>query len=136
MKHVIFIFIVLFTGACQGGQNDDLDNEPCESRSAAGPCEAIGFEPQGLEWLFAQSVFISQLNTIEKQKVVEICLKNDSLRQEYPYWDFLLKPYSFTALVLIGRTMLAADYKPFVNIVNDDEELQFFLDGWRIICMA
>jgi len=98
------------------------------------PQYILGYESQGLEWLMAQSVFLSQLNKNQKQKLVEICLTNDELRRKDPLWEevFTLRDLRVTALVLIGRTMLVARYTPFEKEVNDYEELKFFLDGWRI----
>ena len=96
------------------------------------PQYAGGHESQALEWLFAQSVFISQLNKTQQRKVVEICLKNDELRQKSPLWEeySMFRWLRTTAFVLMGRTMLAADYSPFVKAVNENEELKFFIDGW------
>jgi len=92
-----------------------------------------GYESQALEWLFTQSVYISQLNKTQKLKVVEICLKNDELRQKSNYWIeySTFNQLRATALVLMGRIMLADVYSPLVKAVNDNDELKSFLDGWR-----
>jgi len=85
-------------------------------------------ESQVLELLISQTVFLSQLNDSDKKKILEIAFANDDLRQGTPDSDSY-NNYRATTWLLIGRTMLAANYNPFIEAVNNNEQLKFFIDG-------
>ena len=83
-----------------------------------------------LELLISQPIFLSQLNNDAKIKVVEIAFQNDSLRKnEIPLNTFMNYNGIITSL-LIGRAMVAANYITFLEVVNNHEELKFYLGGW------
>jgi len=93
------------------------------------------FESQLLEILFSQTFFLSQLNDCEKKNVVEFALKNDDLRhtdddfaKDSDYGLFIGK---ITASLLIGRTLIAAGYVPFVDAMDASEDLKGFIEGWQ-----
>ena len=85
------------------------------------------YQSQWFEYLFGHRIFLSKLNNNQKREVVEICLRNDAIRVK----DGRLI-YRGLTFVLISRTMLAAKYAPFMNVFNDNEELQFFVNGSRM----
>lgn len=90
------------------------------------------FESQALEILISQTAFLSQLNDDTKRKIVETAFKNDDLRQSYFNGDKSSFTYYISAAVtclLVGMTMVAADYLPFVEAVNNNDELKFFIIG-------
>ena len=72
-----------------------------------------------LELLVSQNVFVTKLNDNEKQKVIEIACQKDSLGQTVPENYGLLD--KLICSLLIGRTLFAAGYVPFVKAVNDSE---------------
>jgi hypothetical protein len=84
-------------------------------------------ESQVLELLISQTVFLSQLNNDQKKKIVEITLTNDNLRQNDV--ELVNSSGRATAWLLIGRTMIAADYAPFVKSVNENNQLKYFIDS-------
>ena len=84
------------------------------------------FEILSFEILMSQPVFLSQLNDNDKKKVVEITLRNSDIMDAID--DRLVW---FPNYILIGKTMLSAGYTPFIEAVNDDEELKCFLDGFK-----
>jgi hypothetical protein len=85
--------------------------------------EAIDM-PYALELLSSQTVFLSQLNDKEKKTIIEISLKNDSLRQHEAEFSNILR--GVTSL-LMGRTMLNAGYLPFIEEADNNEQLETFL---------
>ena len=95
-------------------------------------------ETQVLELLLSQPVFLSQLNESEKRKVVEITLSNDKKRQQAEWWwgegdgyyNHSAVVSRSPALILMGKTMLAAGYRPLIEAVNKNEELRCFIDGF------
>ena len=86
-------------------------------------------EAQVLEILISQTAFLSQLNDNDKKKIIEIAFANDDSRQSSPDSDSY-NYYRATTWLLIGRTMLAANYSPFAEAVKDNEQLKFFIEGW------
>ena len=90
----------------------------------------LRYESQFLELLLSHSVFFSQLNESEKRKTVEITLSNDDKRSVY---EAKSRAGSLRSIswVLIGKTMLAAGYTPFIEAVNENDELKYFVEGWR-----
>ena len=92
------------------------------------------FESQVLELLLSRDVFLSQLNESEKRKTVEITLDHDD--QRYVAWwtsDFInfFKDSRPSAWILIGKTMFAAEYGPFMEAYNENNALMYFIEGWR-----
>jgi hypothetical protein len=78
-----------------------------------------------IEMLLAQEVFISRLDTEERITVIRYALKKDQLkRQEESFTSFSNWP--FTCLML-GRMLLNADYRPFVEEVNRNGRLKEYL---------
>ena len=83
-------------------------------------------EAHFMELLMLQTVFLSQLNDNTKVNLVKIALLNDSLKQN---GAGRYRPVSW---VLIGRTMVSAGYGPFIiKAVKSNEQMQYFLDGWK-----
>ena len=81
------------------------------------------------ELLMSQPVFLSQLNDCQKKQLIKITFKNDSLRdvsKEVSNSDKMV------VYLLIGRTLINANYMPFMECVNEDATLkQFFEDKYR-----
>ena len=74
-----------------------------------------------LEVLISQTVFLSQLNCEQKRKIVEITLKHQELRQG--------RAFESTTHLLLGKTLFAAGYAPFTELVNSSEAWKWFLEG-------
>lgn len=90
------------------------------------------FESQLIELLISQTVFLSQSNVSEKRKIVEIALQNNDKRQSNRTWvnsaiNTSTQPITW---VLVGRTLVAAGYLPFIELTSGNEQLRLFLDGW------
>jgi len=88
-------------------------------------------ESQILELLLSRPDFISQMSESEKRKTVEITLSNDFKR--YGEWvaggyNIILRP---AAWILMGNTMHSAGYVPLLDAMNENEELKYFIEGWR-----
>ena len=82
-----------------------------------------------LEIIMAQPIFLSQLNDEDKRRIVEITLQKIDFYNDYFNCDDCV--FCYTNFILLGRTMLSAGYAPFIEAVNDDEELKYFLEGWK-----
>jgi hypothetical protein len=82
------------------------------------------FEPKALEILISQNEFLSQLNDKEKKKIIETTLKNDDLRQQNTEFTNLFRA---TAWLLIGKTLINADYAPFIEEININDLLNGFI---------
>ena len=93
------------------------------------------FESQMVELLLSQTALLSQVDS-HVEDIARIAFRNHELRQaewakwvEYANFDQLatkvISPF------LMGRTMLIAGYAPFVEAVNNDELLKYYLDGMR-----
>jgi hypothetical protein len=80
--------------------------------------------PHVLELLISQTVFLSRLNNKEKKTIVEITLKNDSVRQHEPTTS---NPIRGVSGLLMGRTMLKAAYLPFTEETGKNEQFETFL---------
>lgn len=81
---------------------------------------------RGLELFMSQSIYLQQLSYNEKKCIIDISIKNDSLRQvANKYTDDVMKEVTY---LLIGRTLFNADYKPFVDLVNANTQLKTFLE--------
>lgn len=83
------------------------------------------FKPLMLELLISQSDFLTQLNNNEKKDLIKIVFEKDSIRQDAGVHGEL---GSYTSLMLIGRTLLNADYSPFVKEVSENNVLKLFLE--------
>jgi hypothetical protein len=81
------------------------------------------YEPQALELLISQPLFLSQLDAKAKKTVVNVALKNDSLRQKDITTSNIFRNVTW---LLIGRTIINAGYEPFIEVVNNDEQLETF----------
>jgi hypothetical protein len=83
------------------------------------------FEPSALEVLMSQKVFLMQLNDNDKKKIIEITLKNDDLRKHnergYP-------ADRSAGWLLIGRTLFACNYAPFLQEIDRNQRLKSFLE--------
>jgi hypothetical protein len=80
--------------------------------------------PHAFELLISQNVFLSRLNDKERKTIVEITLKNDSVRQHEPTTGDIFRGVSG---LLMGRTMLNAAYLPFIEETGKNEQLETFL---------
>ena len=82
-----------------------------------------------LEWFFGHKIFLSQLKEAQKRQVVAICLRNYAIREDAWHEESdVVPPHKVVTFLLIGRTMLAAKYAPFIKAMNDEEELRFFVN--------
>jgi len=89
--------------------------------------KGLNMQPQVLELLLSNMFFLSQLDDNEKHTVISTVITNDDLRQaDEEGWGVFLR---HSVWLLIGRTMYAADYIPFVEEVNNNEELRLYLNG-------
>jgi hypothetical protein len=82
------------------------------------------FVPYALEILMSQKVFLAQLEDNDRKKIIEITLKNDDLRKQ----NETENSFRSTAWLLIGRTLLACNYAPFVQEINRNQPLKSFLE--------
>jgi hypothetical protein len=87
---------------------------------------AVRYEPKAFEMLTSQPVFLSQLNDEAKKKLIDVTLKNDELRQKNIE---LTNLFSATAWLLIGKTLVSANYAPFIEYMNKDEQLRLFIES-------
>jgi hypothetical protein len=80
--------------------------------------------PYVLEILMSQKVFLMQLENNGRKKIIEAALKNDDLRKHNE------SVYSFrsTAWLLIGRTLFAYSYAPFLQEIDRNQRLKSFLE--------
>ena len=93
----------------------------------------VQYEAQHLELLLSRTDFLSQLNESKKRKTVEIALSNYEKRYA-AWWEDGLGLGSFsrpTAWILMGKAMYVAGYVPFLEAMNENEELKYFIEGWR-----
>jgi hypothetical protein len=83
------------------------------------------FEPYALEILLSQTVFLGQLDDDNRKKVIELALEKNDLRKHSEDG-----PYAFqsTIWLLTGKTLLACKYAPFLQEVNQNPQLQSFLE--------
>ncbi|GHT58233.1 hypothetical protein AGMMS50239_02410 [Bacteroidia bacterium] len=83
------------------------------------------FGPKAFEVLTSQAVFLSQLDDDAKKKLIKVTLKNDELRQKkgsnYPFREL--------TWILIGRTLVSANYPPFMEEYMKDEQMKLFLEA-------
>jgi hypothetical protein len=86
------------------------------------------YESQALEILISQTIFLSQLTEEQARKVIEITFKNDDLRQNDV--EIMNSLNRSTAWLLIGRTMAVVNYTNFIEVVNGNNQLKYFLDGY------
>ena len=90
-------------------------------------------ESRALELLISQTPFLVQLTDNEKKEVIDITFKNDDLLQnnsELPDNSLNKTDFRIISWLLIGRTLVVADYMPFITTVNESNQLKYFLDGW------
>jgi hypothetical protein len=80
---------------------------------------------RSFEILMSQTVFLFQLNDDEKKQVIEITLNNDILRDTKVVSS---NSYRITVHLLIGKTMIAANYIPFIKCINENEALRQFFE--------
>lgn len=86
---------------------------------------------QSFEIIVSQPVFLSQLGEDEKKLIIKTTLKNDDLRQKM---DPSRKVSNRnTAWLLIGKTMLNANYIPFIKEVEGNELLQSFFKAYSYV---
>jgi hypothetical protein len=78
-----------------------------------------------IEMILAQEVFILQLSTEERITAIRYALKKDQLRRLEEYFNYY-SHWPFMCLML-GRILVNADYRPFVEEVNSNEELKAYL---------
>jgi hypothetical protein len=88
-------------------------------------------EPKFLEILISQDIFLSQLNTTQKKAVIEITLENDKLRQSSD--EFKDNHFKATAWLLTGKLLKNAIYEPFIEAMNNNEQLKSFIDDTNYV---
>jgi len=80
-----------------------------------------------LELVISQPVFLSQLNSDKKKKLLEITLEKDRQRQEDAQLaNGLLRD---VAGLLVGRVLVNVKYQPFTKEVNANNDLKLFLES-------
>jgi hypothetical protein len=80
-----------------------------------------------LELVISQPVFLSQLNSDKKKKLLEITLEKDSQRQEdIQFANGLLRN---VAGLLVGRVLVNVKYQSFTKEVNANNDLKLFLES-------
>ena len=110
-------------------KREDAGPALLERLTVVDPLTFIPHESSVLELLLSRDVFLSQLNESEMRRTVEISLINDDIRTAA--WDAGTRQYAQPATwILIGKTMFAAGYEPFMKAVNENEQLKDFIDGW------
>jgi hypothetical protein len=78
-----------------------------------------------IEMILAQEVFISQLSTEERVTAIRYALKKNQMRRVdenfacCTHWPFMC--------LMLGRILVNADYRPFVEEVNRNEEMKAYL---------
>ncbi|MDR0605833.1 MAG: hypothetical protein LBG80_16185 [Bacteroidales bacterium] len=82
-------------------------------------------EPKFLEILISQDVFLSQLDETQKKAVIIMTLENDKLRQDCGESN----NNRATAWLLIGKLLKNAAYEPFIEEMNNNEQLQSFIEN-------
>ncbi|MFV0379040.1 MAG: hypothetical protein ACK5JD_17250 [Mangrovibacterium sp.] len=81
---------------------------------------------RGLELFISQPLFLEQLSENEKKRIVEISLKNDLIRQQaVNYEEDASREITW---LLIARTLWLAKYEPFVNLMDENDQLKRFLE--------
>jgi hypothetical protein len=78
------------------------------------------------EVLMSQTVLLSQLNGEAKNQLIEVTLINDSFRQKDDERTNLNRA---TAWLLIGKTLVSANYAPFIKQMNEDGQLKLFIES-------
>ena len=81
------------------------------------------YESQVLELLLSRTDILSQLNEKEKRKTVKITLSNAEKRADHQLMVHI------TAWILMGKTMYIADYGPFLEAMNENKELKYFVEN-------
>jgi hypothetical protein len=92
------------------------------------------YHPKALEILFAQTVFLSQLNDNEKKTAIQTTFEKDNVRQLSSEWTDI--SFRETTWFLIGKTMANANYLPFMDEVNNNEKLKSFIEDKNNVYMA
>lgn len=83
------------------------------------------FQPLAFELLMSQPDFLTQLNVLEKKELIIIVFEKDCIRQKVGVHGEL---GSYSSWMLIGRTLLNANYIPFVVEVSQNDILKQFLE--------
>ena len=91
------------------------------------PLEPGGIKDMALEFLFSQ--YLDNLNIDDTRTIVEEAITNYELRQENLEENAFFIRNRHVTLVLISRAMLAAGYTPFVNAVNENQDLKAYCGG-------
>ena len=80
------------------------------------------------ELLIAQPAFLAQFDNDALKIIVETAFEKDELREKYSstIHNFFHRHITW---MLMGRAMLAADYTPYVNALQDDEDLYLYTVG-------
>ncbi|MDR0667996.1 MAG: hypothetical protein LBF90_05195 [Prevotellaceae bacterium] len=81
-------------------------------------------EPKFLEILTSQGIFLSQLNEIQKKALIEIALENDNLRQDCGEAN----NNRASVGLLIGKLLKNVAYEPFIDAMNNNEQLKSFIE--------
>ncbi|MDD4427163.1 MAG: hypothetical protein PHG64_02060 [Paludibacter sp.] len=85
---------------------------------------------RGLELFMSQPVFLQPLSIDSKKKIIDLSFKNDSLRQAAnQYGEDVSREITW---LLVGRTLFYSDYKPFVDLTNQNSQLMTFLESSTI----
>ena len=88
-------------------------------------------ESQILELLLTRTEFLLQLNEGEKRKTVEVTLAHDYKRYGEWFAGGYAIPLRPIAWILMGKAMYTACYCPLIKAMNENEELKYFIEGWK-----
>jgi len=83
----------------------------------------VPYDPNAFELIMAKQTLLTQLNDAKKKQLIKLIMQNDSLRQKenFPYTNIR------TIWFLIGKTLINANYEPFIEYMNENEELWNYL---------
>jgi hypothetical protein len=84
----------------------------------------VHYLPNMFELLMCQPPLLSQLNEEELKQLITITLKNDDLRGSYKEVHL----YEFASWILIGKALKNTGYAPFIEEMNQNEQLQAFIE--------
>lgn len=81
---------------------------------------------RGLELFMSQSIFLQQLSIDKKKELVKTSFRNDSIRQiANSNQEDVSREITW---LLIGRILFNSNYKPFIDLTNNNLQLKSFLE--------
>lgn len=83
------------------------------------------FHPIALELLISQTTFLSLLSVEDKKELIALAFEKDKIRQDSGIFGELSR---YITWMLIGRTLLSANYTVFMSEVNQNDVLKRFIE--------